>query len=110
AGALPLPEVAAWLNGFVFYGVFIPLLVILLLFPTGTLLSPRWRIVLFAVLASGGLLIASAILKPGPYTDFPTITNPTGIEGFRSITVVFDWVGGPLLIRSEARRVGKESR
>ncbi len=97
-GALPLPEVAAWLNGFVFYGVFIPLLVILLLFPTGTLLSSRWRIVLIAVLTSGGLLIASAILKPGLYTDFPTITNPTGIEGLRSITVVFDWVGGPLLI------------
>ena len=30
------PEVAAWLGGFAFYGVFIPLLVILLLFPTGT--------------------------------------------------------------------------
>ena len=98
AGALPLPEVAAWLNSFAFYGVFIPLLVILLLFPTGTLLSSRWRIVLIAVLTSGGLLIASAILKPGPYTDFPTITNPTGIEGFRSITVVFDWIAGPLLI------------
>jgi len=98
AGALPLPEVAAWLNSFAFYGVFIPLLVILLLFPTGTLLSSRWRIVLIAVLTSGGLLIASAILKPGPYTDFPTITNPTGIEALRSISVVFDWVAGPLLI------------
>ncbi|MGB7804019.1 MAG: histidine kinase [Actinomycetota bacterium] len=98
AGALPLPEVAAWLNSFAFYGVFIPLLVILLLFPTGTLLSSRWRIVLIAVLTSGGLLIVSAIVKPGPYTDFPTITNPTGIEGFRAITTVFDWVAGPLLI------------
>ena len=35
-GALPFPVVAAWLTNFVFYGHFIPILGILLLFPTGT--------------------------------------------------------------------------
>ena len=45
-GIAPVAEAIAWLSGFVFYGVLIPLLVILLVFPDGTLLSPRWRIVL----------------------------------------------------------------
>ena len=98
-GALPLPEVAAVINGFVFYGVFIPLLVILLLFPTGTLLSPRWRIVLATVLISGGLLILSAIVTPGQIGgDAATVDNPLGVEALRPVIAVVNWIAGLALI------------
>ena len=98
-GALPLPEVAAVINGFVFYGVFIPLLVILLLFPTGTLLSPRWRIVLATVLISGGLLILSAIVTPGQIGgDVATVDNPLGVEALRPVIAVVNWIAGLALI------------
>ena len=42
----PLQAVSAWLSNWVYVLTFLPLPTILLLFPTGRVLSPRWRIVL----------------------------------------------------------------
>ncbi|HEY6566171.1 MAG TPA: sensor histidine kinase [Actinomycetota bacterium] len=98
-GALPLPEIVAWVNGFAFYGVLIPFLVILLLFPDGTLMSPRWRIVLGGILAVGGLLILSVMVSPGPLgvTD---LDNPVGIEALGGVTPIVNIIGGVVLIAS----------
>jgi hypothetical protein len=53
---------------------------VLLLFPDGRLLTPRWGIVLWCGLA--GLLVATVpvVLRPGALDGYPSITNPIGIE------------------------------
>ena len=93
-GTLPAPVVAAWLSNFVFYVTFLPILGILLLFPTGTVLSPRWRFVLIAIVASGAMGVLAAILTPGPVetdSSIIAIDNPTGVE---ALEPVIGWVSG----------------
>ena len=98
-GSLPLPEVAAWVNAFAFYGVLLPILVILLVFPDGTVMSPRWRVVLVGVLTGGGLLILSAMVSPGPIGE-TGVDNPLGIESLDGVTSVLNIVGGIVLLAS----------
>ena len=58
---------------------------LLLLFPSGRLLSRRWRPA--AWLACGAILLAviSEMIRPGPLQEFDTVENPFGIEDARSI-------------------------
>ena len=60
--------------------ILVPLTFLLLLFPTGRLLSPRWRKLAWVAAAAilGGF--AAQILAPGPLEDYPEITNPYAIE------------------------------
>jgi hypothetical protein len=80
-GTLPLVELTLHLAGpawlvYVATGPFI-----LLLFPTGYLPSPKWRIVAWAVV--GALLIGSATAwaLPGPSPFVPAVENPYGVQG-----------------------------
>ena len=56
---------------------------LLLLFPTGHLLSPRWRPA--AWLAVAGIVITALALAflPGPITNAPYLDNPLGLAGDR---------------------------
>ncbi len=98
-GALPLPTFAAWLNSFAFYGVLLPILVILLLFPDGRLMSPRWRIVLGGILASGAILILTALVTPGPLGD-TTIENPFGVSSLEPLVDPVNTVSSVILLTS----------
>ena len=98
-GTLPFPSFAAWLNSFAFYGVLLPILVILLLFPDGRLMSPRWRIVLWGILASGAILIVAAMVAPGPIGE-TTIENPLGIPALDGVVGPVNAVGGAILLVS----------
>jgi hypothetical protein len=76
-----LGETAAWVSSWLwFLLVFVPLSLLLLLFPDGRLPSPRWRPVAWGVLlGSAGGVVGNA-LKAGPLVDFPQIANPFGVN------------------------------
>jgi hypothetical protein len=78
-GALPGGLVMAWLTlwvGALWVGLAFTLL--LLLFPTGRLPSPRWRAVAWASVTAGCAVLA---LTPGPMPQMPgKPRNPLGIE------------------------------
>ncbi len=60
--------------------VLLPTMFLLLLFPDGTLLSPRWRPVAWCAGASIVVDLVGAALDPGPVPDFPSVVNPYGVD------------------------------
>jgi hypothetical protein len=81
-GPSSLGETAAWLSSWLWILlVYIPTSFLLLLFPDGRLLSPRWRHVAWGVaLGTAGGVVGYA-LRAGPLVDFPHIANPYGVDG-----------------------------
>jgi hypothetical protein len=77
---LPGGAYAAWLSTLMQLAAVSTILFLILLFPTGRLLSPRWRVVAWTT----GLVIAvsliSLALSPGPIQDFTPTPNPFGIR------------------------------
>ena len=51
----------------------------LLFFPTGQLVSRRWRPMLWLAVLAGTLEAANRALRPGPLLDGPHLTNPFGV-------------------------------
>ena len=86
-GSLPAPEWVLWVSGWTFgiAGAAIPL--IILLFPSGSVPSRRWRPVPW--LLAGGTLWALAwyAVEPRGLSPTPglTVRNPMAIEGIRGI-------------------------
>jgi len=60
--------------------VLVPATFLLLLFPDGRLLSPRWRPVAWCAAVSIAGVAVTTILKPGTLEDHPGIANPYGVE------------------------------
>jgi hypothetical protein len=80
-GDLPGGVWAAWVWDYLHWppGIaLIPLLV--LLFPTGRLLSRRWRAVVVLLSVSTVLLVIGLAFSPGPLTNYPELVNPAGIS------------------------------
>ena len=77
AGRLPFIVAMAWTTGWVFtptvglMAVFLPML-----FPTGHLPSPRWRIVAAIALTAITLGAVQTATKPGPLENFAFVSNP----------------------------------
>ena len=91
---LPGGAVAGWLSTLAQQLLVAPILFLLLLFPTGRLLSPRWR--LFAVGAGTVVMIwvFSEGLGPGPLEDFAPTRNPFGVEAAAAIFDLLDTTAG----------------
>ncbi len=71
---------AAWLSQWIWSpAVGVLACFLLLLFPTGHLLSRRWLIVAWLAAAATAIDAAGRALAPGPLQDFPGIENPLGI-------------------------------
>jgi hypothetical protein len=118
-GTSGLGETAAWLSSWLWYLLmFVPLSLLLLLFPDGRVPSPRWRPVAWGVaLGTAGGVVGNA-LKAGPLVDFPQIANPYGVDspivglvGFTgSIVAAGAMVGSAVSLIVRLRRVGGEQR
>jgi signal transduction histidine kinase len=94
AHGLPGLQWAAWLSNWIIIPVFPTgaFLFILLLFPTGRLVSPRWRLLAGAALVVTALLLLPVIPYDGPISiasNVRAVPNPTAIRGFGS---VFGWL------------------
>ncbi len=58
--------------------ILIPATFLLLLFPDGRLLSPRWRPIAWCAALSIAAVFVTTVLTPGPLEDFPQVRNPYG--------------------------------
>ncbi len=80
-GSIPRPDLIAALS----YPLWVPgvalVALLLLVFPTGTLPSPRWRPAAWVLGITVALLFATGFLLPGEVQDQPYM-NPLGVEGF----------------------------
>ncbi len=77
---LPGGAHAAWFAAQTQNSYAVSILFLVLLFPDGMLPSRRWRPLAWAigVFLAGSLVVAA--LTPGPFPDFPSASNPFGVE------------------------------
>jgi hypothetical protein len=75
---LPGGAFAAWLSTLMQSTFVYPILFLVLLFPTGKLLSSRWRVVGWTAGVVIVASLASLALRPGPIQTFPSVRNPFG--------------------------------
>jgi hypothetical protein len=92
-GSLPSPQWAAW------FSLWLPspagplVVISLLLFPNGRLLSPRWRILVWAVAAASVSIAVGFAVKPGPIDNVRTLSNPLHVSWGDSL---YQLANGPL--------------
>jgi hypothetical protein len=79
--ALPGGALAAWCAMLAQNSFPVSILFLVLLFPNGMLPSRRWRPVAWAM----GVFLATTLVlgavSPGPFPEFPSASNPFGVEG-----------------------------
>ena len=81
-GLLGAGETMAWLSVWVWVLGGVPLIILFpLLFPTGKLLSPRWRPVVVLALAAMVSLSVGIAFAPGRFDDLSEVENPYGVGG-----------------------------
>jgi hypothetical protein len=118
-GMSSLGETAAWFSSWLwFLLIFVPMSLLLLLFPDGRLPSPRWRPVAWGIaLGTAGGVVGNA-LKAGPLVDFPQIANPYGVDSpvvgmvgvAGSIVAAGSMVASAVSLIVWLRRAGSEQR
>ena len=91
---LPAGNIAAWLSDLAQMSVVLTLLFIVLLFPTGTLISDRWKPAVWTACTTAIGVLLGVAFNPGPLPNWPTVANPFGVE--TPVLEVVSWVGGPL--------------
>jgi signal transduction histidine kinase len=100
SGSVPGGEIAYWLNAWIWVpNIVLPLTFLLLLFPDGRLVSPRWRPIAWAAGLGTALTTFSIAFHPGPLEDLGMAgANPFGIPGSTEIMNILMNVAGLLLL------------
>lgn len=81
-GRLPGAETVAWVLNAYWLGLLMLVILLLLVFPDGRLLSPRWRYFVYASFAGVVVGVIGLNLSPGPLSStFAALDNPYGLEG-----------------------------
>jgi hypothetical protein len=103
-GSLPASVWAGWLSGWLDPVVFVSIMFVLLLFPDGRPLSPRWRPVVGFAASVVVLGVLWNALKPGEiFKDSLPVENPAGVQwlgqhlGFMDTLVFLGFTIGAVL-------------
>jgi hypothetical protein len=99
-GALPGGWAMAWLGQWPWYIALGLLSLLLLLFPTGRLLSPRWRPVAWAVVANTAVIWVWAAFAPRPLEGpgLEELTNPLGVQQAEAAFKLHGAIAGPIIV------------
>ncbi len=101
ATSLPWRDWGAWLSNWSGAAIQPLLVLVMLLFPDGTLLSHRWRVVVRVDLVGAAFLVLGTALTPGPFEGQTEFVNPVGIPALAG-SVLDDgglgWVLVPLAV------------
>ncbi len=100
AASLPGAALARWLSSWIWLpNVLLPITFLLLLFPDGKLVSPRWRSVALAAGVGSVVFTLSIALHPGPLDSFGiTEANPLGLAIGEESTSILMALAVPLLL------------
>src|SRR5829696_4729018 len=79
-GRLPYGPTAEWLSYMLQPAAVFILFFLLLVFPTGRLLSSRWRIVAWVGVCGFSLGLPYTALRPGPFDEDSLLDNPFGVD------------------------------
>jgi hypothetical protein len=81
-GSLPVTEYVAWLLQWIaFPFVVLATVLLLLLFPSGSLPSRKWRVVVWMAVCGAVMFTLWEASTPGPLETHPSIDNPVEIGG-----------------------------
>jgi hypothetical protein len=97
ADPLPGGAVAAWLQEVIGVGLGALFVMLLLLFPTGRLVSSRWRVVAWGAIAGSIFESLAGALRPGTIATFRSLDNPFAVRGrWEPVLAALDLVGNGL--------------
>jgi hypothetical protein len=85
-GAVPALEWIGWVSNWAWVPAILMILLLLALFPDGWPLSPRWRPLIWAIVAGALVSIVGSALIPG-IVDAPSLRNPLGLPGAAGATL-----------------------
>ena len=103
AGSLPVGPIAVWLGDLMFQlGFGVSAIFLLLLFPTGRIPSPRWKLVGWIGAIGIAFMFAAVLFGPGAFEGLP-IENPIALEDTSPILRVFEGGFYLTLVRSWLR-------
>ncbi len=90
---------AGWLASWIWIPAMLPALTLFpLLFPSGRPPTPRWRWILWVVLAAGPALFIGTAFAPGPFEEYP-VANPVGATGaLGPVVQATGWLGFALML------------
>jgi signal transduction histidine kinase len=99
---LPGGEFAAWLFDVAWIVPVCGLPLLVLLIPSGRLLSRRWRPAAAAVGAAALAMFMAVGLRPGPLTSTPSVDNPFGRAAIEPFVTILEGLATVLLVAATA--------